>query len=301
MGSDFAAVGDGVFVRRHPRLRLNTGLVVGEDACLVIDTRETVAQGNDLRAAVRRVTDLPWIVVNTHGHHDHAFGNAAFVPCAVWGHRRCHAMLTHYGEVQRAVFRRAALQAGEPGMATELAETPIVVPDHLVDDFATIDLGGQVVHLRHPGRGHTDNDLVVEVAGRAWFAGDLVEEGDPPAFEDAFPLDWPDALADLAALDPDVPVVPGHGAVVDARFVAAQRALLAEVAGAVADSFTDGRTVSDTAGRLAALLALPETTARAAADRGFRQLRREPAYADPAVVRAALGLDADSTRAVREG
>lgn len=301
MDSDFVPVADGVFVRRHERLRLNTGLVVGDDACLVVDTRETLVQGVDLRGAVRRITDLPWIVVNTHGHHDHAFGNAAFVPCEVWGHTRCVTMLTRYGEVQREVFHRAAVQAAAFGLATELAETPVVVPDRPVDVEATLDLGGRVVRLRHLGRGHTDNDLVVEVPGHAVFAGDLVEQGDPPAFEDAFPVDWPDTVGRLLVLADDVPVVPGHGAVVDGRFVAEQQALLAAVARIVDASFAEQGGPTDAARRLAGDLGLPAGTAGAAAERAYRQWRGEPAYPTPAELRARLGLAGDSTRGLREG
>jgi glyoxylase-like metal-dependent hydrolase (beta-lactamase superfamily II) len=64
------------------------------------------------------------------------------------------------------------------------------------------------------------------------FAGDLVEEGAPPAFEDAFPVDWPTTLGRLHALARG-PVVPGHGAVVDAAYVGAQREELLAVLAAL--------------------------------------------------------------------
>jgi len=64
-------VGDRVFVRRHRELDLNCGLVVGEDACLVVDTRSHLREGQALAEAVRAVTGHPWTVVNTHAHHDH--------------------------------------------------------------------------------------------------------------------------------------------------------------------------------------------------------------------------------------
>src|SRR5687767_10432371 len=61
-------VGDQVFVRRHASLDLNVGLVVGDGACLVVDTRCSTTEGRDLVDAVRRVTPAPWVVVNTHAH-----------------------------------------------------------------------------------------------------------------------------------------------------------------------------------------------------------------------------------------
>ena len=50
-------------------------LIVGSQKAMLIDTGYGFA---DLRAAVRSVTDKPLIVVNTHGHCDHAGGNARF-------------------------------------------------------------------------------------------------------------------------------------------------------------------------------------------------------------------------------
>ena len=50
-------------------------LVVGaEKACLI----DTMNGYNDLNQAVRKMTDKPVTVVNTHGHPDHIFGNVYF-------------------------------------------------------------------------------------------------------------------------------------------------------------------------------------------------------------------------------
>jgi glyoxylase-like metal-dependent hydrolase (beta-lactamase superfamily II) len=220
-------LGDRVFVRRHRELDLNCGLVVGEDACLVVDTRSHLGEGRALAEAVRAVTPHPWTVVNTHAHYDHCFGNAAFSAAEVWAHRQCAVELAATGEQQRAEVVAALLAEGDPA-AEMVAMAPIELPDHLVDDAAVIDVGGRAVTLRHLGRGHTGADLVVAVDD-VLFAGDLVEEGAPPAMEDAFPLEWPATVSALLELVRG-PVVPGHGAVVDAAFVAAQRDELAQLA-----------------------------------------------------------------------
>ena len=126
--------------------------------------------------------------------------------------------------------------AGDDDAAGRVAAAPLDPPDAPVDDVAYLDVGGREVVLRSLGRGHTDADLVVEVEtagdGTVVFAGDLVEEGAPPAFEDAFPAEWPATLGRLHALARG-PVVPGHGAVVDAAFVGAQREELLAVLAAV--------------------------------------------------------------------
>ena len=226
MSAGWREVADGVLVRRHASLDLNCGLVLGDGACLVIDTRSHLGEAADLVAAVRTVTPHPWTVVNTHAHYDHCFGNAAFRPATIWASRGCAADLAATGELQRAIVVDALRATGEEAEADLVSTAPIDPPDALVDDVAVLDVGGREVTLRFLGRGHTDSDLVVEVEadgdGTVVFAGDLVEEGAPPAFEDAYPAEWPATLGRLHALARG-PVVPGHGAVVDADYVGVQR------------------------------------------------------------------------------
>ena len=56
----------------------------GESVCYVVRGKEraavidTVNGHEDLKAIVREITDLPLIVLNTHGHCDHIWGNAYF-------------------------------------------------------------------------------------------------------------------------------------------------------------------------------------------------------------------------------
>ena len=258
MSTDWQEVADGVLVRRHRSLDLNCGLVVGDDACLVVDTRSHLGEAVDLIAAVRAVTPHPWTVVNTHAHYDHCFGNAAFRPAVIWGSRGCATDLAAAGELQRAVVVAGLRAEGRDADAELISAAPIDPPDHLVDDVAVLDVGGREVTLRFLGRGHTDHDLVVEVEAdgdaTVVFAGDLVEEGAPPAFEDACPADWPATLGRLHALARG-PVVPGHGAVVDAAYVGAQREELLAVltalrAGRPQDGPYDTETMRTAAARL---------------------------------------------------
>jgi glyoxylase-like metal-dependent hydrolase (beta-lactamase superfamily II) len=130
--------------------------------------------------------------------------------------------------------RRAAMAAEMPEIAADLLASPVDPPDHTFTRDTAFDLGGRRVELRFLGRGHTDHDVVALIpdAGVA-FAGDLVEEGAPPSFDDAFPLDWPATLGQLLDACGEGLVVPGHGEVVDRDFVAAQLgdiAFLAEMA-----------------------------------------------------------------------
>jgi glyoxylase-like metal-dependent hydrolase (beta-lactamase superfamily II) len=247
-GERWAEVADRVLVRRHVSLDLNVTLVVGEDACLVVDTRGNEVDGRELAAAVRGVTPHPWVLVNTHFHYDHAFGNAAFAPATIWGHRACAEYLGGpLGVQMRERIAGKYRAAGHADEAELVAAAALVPPDRTVDTSAELLVGGRPVHLRHPGRGHTDSDLVVLLPDAGvLLAGDLVEEGAPPQFGDGFPLDWPatmDAILELVG----GPVVPGHGAVVDRDFVAGQRAELARLAEVARAGHAEGRPAEDIA------------------------------------------------------
>jgi glyoxylase-like metal-dependent hydrolase (beta-lactamase superfamily II) len=222
---------DGVLARRYERLDQTLGLVIGERRCLVIDTGCDEVHGAEFATAIRRVTALPWDVVITHAHFDHHFGTGAFTgtDASVWAHRRCRDALVQGAETDRAQWVEQLRHDGHHVLADRLAAARLVLPDRLVDDREEIDLGGRTVSLMHPGVAHTDHDLTVHVpSADVLFAGDLVEQGAPPAVgPDAFPTGWPGALDTLLALRPGT-VVPGHGEPVDAAFVRAQRDGLAD-------------------------------------------------------------------------
>jgi glyoxylase-like metal-dependent hydrolase (beta-lactamase superfamily II) len=260
---DWEDLGSGVFVRRYRFFNQDIGLVIGTDAALVIDTRSSHVQGREIQRDVRRLTRAPWVVLNTHHHFDHTFGNAVFRPAEIWGHERCVAAMRRWS--QRA---KDEVSTEMPDMAEELAEVEIVPPTRTFDLDATIDLGDRSVEVHHLGRGHTDNDVVAIVpeAGVV-FAGDLVEEGSAPYFGDAFPVDWPGTDARLLDLATG-PVVPGHGVVVDASFVRSQLEEIAAGVDAARRAHAEGRTVEEAV----AEIPYPEPVATDLVRRAFEQL-----------------------------
>lgn len=227
-------IAPGVHVRRHEELNLNCGLVVGQERALLVDTRSLHRHGMELLESVREITDLEVVVVNTHAHYDHCFGNSAFRDSQIYAHAGAADELQRSGEDQREQVAAHLRRTHRTDLAADLEATEIVMPFYLVDEDTTLDLGGRSADLLFAGRGHTDHDLAVAVpdAGVV-FAGDLVEEGADPAMEDAFPLEWAETLRALLARPStqgsDV-WVPGHGDVVDRAFVEEQAALLGELA-----------------------------------------------------------------------
>jgi glyoxylase-like metal-dependent hydrolase (beta-lactamase superfamily II) len=244
-----------VFVRRYVDYNVNVGLIVGEDGAMLVDTRGSERQGRELADEV----------MNTHHHYDHCFGNTAFASAEIWGHEDCARRIR---EDSRTV--QLALAAAMPEVAGEYLETQVVPPGKTFRDRIGVDLG-RAVELVHLGRGHTDNDVVVGVPDAGiLFAGDLIEQGAPPWFEDSYPMDWPRTLERMLGLAKG-PVVPGHGEVVGRAFVEGQLADLSALAELAAKVRFDGGSINDAL----PLSPFPARVARIALARAFAQLGGE--------------------------
>ncbi|MFI5728669.1 MBL fold metallo-hydrolase [Kribbella sp. NPDC051587] len=210
-------VADQVWFRRYDYGDENVGLIGSGAGLLVVDTRASEVHAEELIADIRRLSDEPIAgVINTHGHWDHAFGNAAFGDVPIWGHRSCPDFMATTAEAMRH-----RLMTTEPFnvMQAALRAVRITPPNRLVDVAEVISVGGREIRLHHPGRGHTGGDLVVEVPDcSVVFVGDLVKENGPPGYRDAYPLEWPQTMQHVIGLV-DGPVVPGHGDLIDRSFV----------------------------------------------------------------------------------
>jgi len=234
--SVFDELGDRVFRRRYESLDLNIGVVLGADAVLLVDSRASHRQADQLRDELRSLTSLPvgW-VVNSHFHWDHTWGNARFPEAQLWGHDRCRTELIENGD--RA--RQRVLEGMPVEHHDEVNEVAITPPTEVFGTSALIDMGDRVVDLRYHGLGHTNSDIVVRVAG-VLFAGDLLEEGAPPSFGDSYPLDWAQTLDSVRL---EATVVPGHGDLVDATFVATQQDEIESIADAARTGYSEGAPV----------------------------------------------------------
>ncbi len=183
----------------------NLGFVVGSEAVAVVDTGASAYNGRVLRAAIRRVTDLPVrYVVNTHVHPDHVFGNAAFQdddPVFV-GHAKLPRAMA-----ERGPFYLERLQATLGPLA---GGTTLVPPTMTVEDTALIDLGNRTLRLEAHRPAHTDNDLSVhDLASGTLFAGDLLFMQHTPVLDGGL-LGWLDVIEGLRR-EAAARVVPGHG------------------------------------------------------------------------------------------
>ncbi|MFG2889105.1 MBL fold metallo-hydrolase [Streptomyces sp. NPDC048248] len=224
-------LGDGLARRRMPGWDETVGVIAGATGVMIVDTGATLRDGADLRRTIRGLLGREVThVALTHPHFDHVLGTAAFAGVEVFGAAGLADLLRR----DRDELRQSAVHHGVDRDAAAEAADLLVSPHHHVHGELTVDLGDRQVLLANVGPGHTAHDMAVLAPGgpgepEVVFCGDLVEEsGEPNAGRDALPAQWPAALDRLLALGgEDAVYVPGHGAVVNARFVRDQRDALA--------------------------------------------------------------------------
>jgi quinoprotein relay system zinc metallohydrolase 2 len=188
----------------------NIGFIVGSEAVAVIDTGGSYAVGMALQDALRGVTQLPVrYVINTHGHPDHVFGNAAFlhadgagVEPQLIGHARLPRFLAARHD---AYLRNLTRQLGAGS-----DKSVLIAPGQTVQDHLTLDLGRRTLELTAWPSAHTDSDLTVfDSATSTLFSGDLLFIERTPAV-DGDVQGWLTVTAQLKTL-PATVVIPGHG------------------------------------------------------------------------------------------
>ncbi|MFF3847841.1 MBL fold metallo-hydrolase [Streptomyces sp. NPDC002328] len=216
-----AEVADGVYAFVQPDggwCLNNAGLVVGEGgAGVLVDTAATEARARRLRAAVlRRAGTAPRMLVNTHFHGDHTFGNRFFPEAVVVAH-----------EGTRRDMAAAGLHLTSLWPQVCWGDVEVVLPEVTFRDALTLYAGGVRVELLHMGpAAHTTGDAVVWLPEqRVLFTGDLVMSGVTPFCVMGSVSGSLDALERLRALDPLV-VVPGHGPVGGPQILEADAAYL---------------------------------------------------------------------------
>ena len=137
------------------------------------------------------------VVVNTHHHWDHVYGNAAFHDADIFAHRACPRLMA------------AQRSSSDESVPPEPAEG-VPLPGVLFGDRVTFDADPETVHLIH-APGHTADSIVV-YAARAGilFAGDVLEWPLPSFCDRDAAETWVQTLRRLKQLPVDL-VVPAHG------------------------------------------------------------------------------------------
>ncbi|MFN9101178.1 MAG: MBL fold metallo-hydrolase [Betaproteobacteria bacterium] len=192
----------------------NTGVIVGDDAVMVLDTQATPVMAQDVIRRIREVTDKPIkYVLLTHYHAVRVLGASAYGAQHVIASQDTRDLIVERGEQDKAseigrfprLFR--AVESVPPGLTW---------PTITFTGKMTLWLGSLEVQLLQLGRGHTKGDTVAWLPQqKILFSGDLVEFDATPYAGDAYFTDWPATLDRLAALGPEK-LVPGRGAALTA-------------------------------------------------------------------------------------
>jgi glyoxylase-like metal-dependent hydrolase (beta-lactamase superfamily II) len=213
----------------------NTGIVVGDDAVMVIDTQATPVMAQDVIRRIREVTDKPIrYVVLTHYHAVRVLGASGYSPEHVIASRDTYDLIVERGEADmRSEIERF------PRLFRAVESVPgLTWPTLVFEGAMTLWLGKLRVDLMQLGRGHTKGDTVVWLPEeRILFSGDLVEYGATPYTGDAYLTDWPATLDAIARLGPEK-LVPGRGASLQTKAevragLDGTRAFITEMFGAV--------------------------------------------------------------------
>lgn len=214
------ALADGVFVIPDNRVSLvpNVGIVIGEQAGLVIDTGLGPRNGAFVLAHAKRLAaGRPLYLAITQLDPGHGFGAQAFKGEATIVYSAAQRLrLRDHAPAYVDTFRQLG-----PRVAAELEGLELVEADVTYAGELELDLGGIRAHLRPWGPAHTVDDQTVLIDDRVLFGGDLFESRMFPILPYFPPFDthfdgdrWIEALDELIALATRI-VVPGHGEVGD--------------------------------------------------------------------------------------
>ncbi len=189
----------------------NTGVVIGDDAVMIIDATATPVMAQRVIAKVREVTDKPIKYVTlTHYHAVRVLGASGYRSEGL------EQIIASYPTYELICERGEADMASEIGRFPRLFQAAesipgLTWPTLTFKEEITLWMGSLEVRIWHPGRGHTKGDTVVWLPQeRVLFSGDLIEAEAACYTGDAYLRDWPATLDRLAALNP-AKVVPGRG------------------------------------------------------------------------------------------
>jgi glyoxylase-like metal-dependent hydrolase (beta-lactamase superfamily II) len=186
----------------------NTGVIIGDDGVMVLDTQATPTMAKDVIAKIRSVTDKPIkYVVLTHYHAVRVLGASGYSPQEIIASQDTYDLIVERGaqdyksEVERF-----------PRLFNDLKSVPgLTWPTITFKGEMTLFMGKTEVRLMQLGRGHTKGDTVAWMPKeKVLFSGDLVEYGATPYTGDAYLTDWPATLDNIEKLNPEK-LVPGRG------------------------------------------------------------------------------------------
>jgi glyoxylase-like metal-dependent hydrolase (beta-lactamase superfamily II) len=211
----------------------NVGVLRTGKGAVVVDTMAFLMQGRRILELAEELGEGPLqALINTHYHWDHTHGNPAFPS----------------GSRVIATDRTLSyLKAVDADYWTDGAEGTL--PNETFADERVLKIGDKTLRLLHPGRGHTDGDLVVLFEeDRILHTGDLYFNGRYPNIDleaGGSVREWVATLDRLLELDFDT-VIPGHGPISDREGLIAFQDFMRQLAAVGADAERARTSLADT-------------------------------------------------------
>ena len=185
----------------------NSHFVVTEKGVLLIDTGSSESIGNEIKKAIKSVTDKPvrW-VINSHSHADHWLGNAAFTDISTEIIASNKALTTMKQHGPGAVKFYSRVTKGTIG------STQLVYPTLLLTKEHKRNFGGLNIEFIFSNDGHSPGDILMWLPKqKIIFGGDVLSSDWMPIITGhGNVLNLIDTLHTIAKLNPTI-VLTGHG------------------------------------------------------------------------------------------
>ncbi len=234
---------DSVYVLTDKEMYMNSTLLVGKEASILIDTRQNIPLAKELQSAIKSITDKPIkYLINTHYHGDHTFGNQIFAKEVqeIIGHKSVRATLLAIGERHKDFFKDFFGVAG-----TE--EVVITPPTLTYEKELDLQFDGKTIKIFYPGRAHTLTDSYIYIleeklliTGDLFFNHILGFTGDSQCYIKG----WIKALEEMEKLDIDK-IIPGHGPIANKDDLVEFRRYLEKLLTVVKEAFKKGKTLDE--------------------------------------------------------
>ena len=175
----------------------NTGVIIGDDAVMIVDAQATPRLAGKVVENIRRVTDKPIkYVVLSHYHAVRVLGASAYNAEQIFMSEKARGMVAERGkEDWDSEFQRfpRLFQGHEsiPGLTW---------PTMTFKERMTVYMGKRRVDLMHLGRAHTAGDIVAYVPDQnVMFTGDIIEYHSACYCGDGHFSDWPATIEAIRA------------------------------------------------------------------------------------------------------
>ncbi|MFK2823606.1 quinoprotein relay system zinc metallohydrolase 1 [Arcobacter sp. YIC-80] len=180
----------------------NSAFIITKNSVILIDTGSSVEYGQQLKKAIKKITNKPIkYIINTHHHPDHFLGNYAFKDVKIYATKHTKDDIKNNGELY---ISNIVNLVGKAAYTTKVkAPNSLLEKKELVLDGYKL----KVLYLN----GHTKSDIVIyDEKTKILYASDLVFNNRALATPHANLHDWIKTLEKLKTIDFKV-LVAGHG------------------------------------------------------------------------------------------